>query len=56
MQTPGHAAGMGQERLSGRTAKERKRAKTEDGMVEISYNCAGVIELPDTNEMDSKTA
>lgn len=24
--------------------------------VEISYNCVGVIELPDTNEMDSKTA
>ena len=24
--------------------------------VEISYNCIGVIELPDTNETDSKTA
>ncbi|WP_416387678.1 hypothetical protein [Eisenbergiella massiliensis] len=24
--------------------------------VEISYNCVGVIELPDTNETDSKTA
>ncbi len=24
--------------------------------VEISYNCVGVIELPDTNERSSKTA
>lgn len=24
--------------------------------VEISYNCVGMIELPDTNEMGSKTA
>ena len=24
--------------------------------VEISYNCVGVIDLPDTNKTDSKTA
>lgn len=55
--------GRGQKWLSEERQNMKKQAKAIeaalDGMNQLNagkYNCVGVIELPDTNETDSKTA